>query len=41
MGRFLKPTLIGFGLDDDSASKFGPTLFFLLLTIAGSWAAPC
>ena len=33
MGRFLKPTLLGFGLDEQTAIKYGPTLFFLLLTI--------
>ncbi|MGA2617818.1 MAG: MFS transporter [Thermoguttaceae bacterium] len=33
MGRFLKPTLMEFGMDKDSANKFGPTMFFLLLTI--------
>jgi fucose permease len=33
MGRFLKPTLQAFGMDDQAASKFGPSLFFLLLTI--------
>jgi MFS transporter, FHS family, L-fucose permease len=33
MGRFLKPTLMGFGMDAQAANKFGPTLFFLLLTI--------
>jgi len=33
MGRFLKPTLQGFGMDADDANKYGPTLFFLLLTI--------
>ncbi len=33
MGRFLKPTLQGFGLDEQTANKYGPTLFFLLLTI--------
>jgi len=33
MGRFLKPTLAGFGLPDDKAALFGPTAFFLLLTI--------
>ena len=33
MGRFLKPTLAGFGLPDDKASLFGPTAFYLLLTI--------
>ena len=32
MGRFLKPTLHGFGMDDEAANKYGPTLFFLLLT---------
>jgi MFS transporter, FHS family, L-fucose permease len=33
MGRFLKPTLIDLGLDKESANTFGPTMFFLLLTI--------
>jgi fucose permease len=33
MGRFLKPTLIYLGLDKADANKFGPTMFFLLLTI--------
>ncbi|MCU0240943.1 MAG: MFS transporter [Vicinamibacteria bacterium] len=33
MGRFLKPTLMDFGMDNDAANKFGPTMFFLLLTI--------
>jgi fucose permease len=33
MGRFLKPTWVGFGLPDDKAALFGPTAFFLLLTI--------
>jgi MFS transporter, FHS family, L-fucose permease len=33
MGRFLKPTMQAFGMDDQAASKFGPALFFLLLTI--------
>jgi fucose permease len=33
MGRFLKPTLQGFGMDGPAATKFGPSLFFLLLTI--------
>ena len=33
MGRFLKPTLAGFGLPDDKAALFGPTAFFLLLTV--------
>jgi len=33
MGRFLKPTLMAFGLDEQTANKFGPTMFFLLLTI--------
>jgi MFS transporter, FHS family, L-fucose permease len=33
MGRFLKPTLQGLGMDGETAGKYGPTLFFLLLTI--------
>lgn len=33
MARFLKPTLAEFGLPDDRAALFGPTAFFLLLTI--------
>lgn len=33
MGRFLFPTLKSIGLDEATASKFGPALFFLLLTI--------
>lgn len=33
MGRFLFPTLKTVGLDEATASKFGPALFFLLLTI--------
>ena len=33
MGRFLKPTMQKFGMDDKDASKYGPTLFFLMLTI--------
>lgn len=33
MGRFLKPTLQGFGMAGPASSKFGPSLFFLLLTI--------
>ncbi len=33
MGRFLKSTWVGFGLPDDKAALFGPTAFFLLLTI--------
>ena len=40
MGRFLKPTLEGFGLAADKAALLGPTLFFGILTfgrlIAGS-----
>jgi FHS family L-fucose permease-like MFS transporter len=40
MGRFLKPTLEGFGFASDKAALFGPTLFFGSLTfgrlIAGS-----
>ncbi len=33
MGRFLKPTLQTFGMDDQAANKWGPSLFFLLLTV--------
>lgn len=33
MGRFLKPTLQGFGMDELAANRYGPALFFLLLTI--------
>ena len=33
MGRFLKPTLQAFGMDLDNANKYGPTLFFLMLTV--------
>ena len=33
MGRFLFPTLKTIGLDEATASKFGPAMFFLLLTI--------
>ncbi len=33
MGRFLKPLLLSLGMDGEAASKYGPTLFFLLLTI--------
>ena len=33
MGRFLFPTLKTIGVDEKTASKFGPALFFLLLTI--------
>lgn len=40
MGRFLKPSLEGFGLASDKAALLGPTLFFGLVTfgrlIAGS-----
>lgn len=40
MGRFLKPTLEGFGLAPDKAALLGPTLFFGTLTfgrlVAGS-----
>jgi len=32
MSRFLKPTLFELGFPDDAAGKWGPTLFFLLLT---------
>jgi fucose permease len=33
MGRFLLPTLNAIGVDEATASKFGPAMFFLLLTI--------
>jgi fucose permease len=33
LGRFLFPTLKSIGVDEKTASKFGPALFFLLLTI--------
>jgi fucose permease len=33
MGRFLLPTLKTIGVSDDTASKFGPALFFALLTV--------
>ncbi len=33
MGRFLFPALKTFGVSEATASKFGPALFFLLLTI--------
>jgi len=33
MGRFLMPTLQHFDMDAQTANKFGPALFFLLLTI--------
>jgi FHS family L-fucose permease-like MFS transporter len=33
MGRFLMPTLQSFGMDNQAANKFGPSLFFLLLTV--------
>ncbi|HVM50875.1 MAG TPA: MFS transporter [Candidatus Acidoferrum sp.] len=33
MGRFLKPTFMSFGIDEQTASTFGPTMFFLVLTI--------
>ena len=33
MGRFLQPTLQGFGMDKDAASFWGPTVFFLMLTV--------
>jgi FHS family L-fucose permease-like MFS transporter len=33
LGRFLKPALMDFGMDRDAANRFGPTMFFLLLTI--------
>ena len=33
MGRFLLPTLKAIGVSEDTASKFGPALFFALLTV--------
>ena len=33
MSRFLKPTLQGFGMDEQAANTYGPTLFFLMITI--------
>jgi len=33
MGRFLKPILLDIGIDEATVSKFGPAMFFLLLTI--------
>ncbi len=33
MGRFLKPTLHGFGMTEQTANTLGPTLFFGLLTV--------
>jgi fucose permease len=33
MGRFLFPSMKSIGMDEKTASKFGPALFFLLLTI--------
>jgi MFS transporter, FHS family, L-fucose permease len=33
MGRFLNPTLQSFGMDAQTANKWGPTLFFLTLTV--------
>ena len=33
MGRFLFPGLKDMGIDEKTASKFGPALFFLLLTV--------
>jgi fucose permease len=33
MGRFLRPALMEFGLDKESANTYGATMFFLFLTI--------
>ncbi len=33
MGRFLKPTLQNLGMDKDAANTYGPTMFYLMLTI--------
>jgi fucose permease len=33
MGRFLKPTLQDFGMDEQAANNWGPTLFFFVLAV--------
>jgi fucose permease len=33
MGRFLKPALRSFGIEAEAANTYGPTLFFLMLTV--------
>ena len=33
MGRFLKPTFMAFGMEEQTANTLGPTMFFLLLTV--------
>ena len=33
MGSFLTPALMGFGMEKDTANQWGPSLFFLVLTI--------
>jgi len=33
MGRFLKPALMRVGLEEEPANTWGPTLFFLMLTV--------
>ncbi len=33
MARFLSPALQNFGIDEDKAGTYGPTLFFLMLTV--------
>jgi fucose permease len=33
MGRFLQPTLQGFGLDEKASAFWGPSVFFLALTV--------
>lgn len=33
MARFLKPVLVGFGFADNKAALYGPSAFFLLITI--------
>ncbi|MCF7975124.1 MAG: MFS transporter [Phycisphaerae bacterium] len=40
MGRFLKPTLMGFGLNENAANTYGPTLFFLMLTVGRLLGSP-
>ena len=42
MGRFLKPALMRVRPGQKSrANKWGPTMFFLMLTVGVCWAARC
>ena len=41
MGRFLKPALMEFNLDGETANKFGPAMFFLMLTIGRLLGGVC